>query len=94
MPLLMTHFYPGGTAEQYASILAAVHPDGGLPTGQLVSAAGPTDGGWLISAVWESRDALQTFVTETLEPSLATLTDGFRSAPQERLADCTLFQTA
>ncbi|NQU36042.1 MAG: hypothetical protein HQ526_00415 [Actinobacteria bacterium] len=94
MPLLMTHFYPGGTAEQYAAVLKAVHPDGRLPAGQLVSAAGPTDDGWLISAVWESREALRTFVVDVLEPSLGAVTGGFESAPQEMLADCTLFQTA
>ena len=31
MAYLMSHFWPGGTEEQYRATLAAVHPDGGLP---------------------------------------------------------------
>ena len=94
MPFLMTHFYPGGTADQYAVVLNAVHADGALPSGQLLSAAGPTDGGWLISAVWESPEALNAFVTDTLMPALAGVSGGFQTAPEERLAECTLYQTA
>lgn len=94
MTFLMTHFYPGGTAEQHTAVLNAVHPDGALPPGQLSSAAGPTDGGWLISAVWESRAAFETFVQETLLPSLAGIDGGFPTGPEERLAECTLFQTS
>lgn len=94
MAFLMTHFYPGGTAEQYAVILSAVHPGGALPDGQLSSAAGPCDGGWLISAVWESRSAFETFVSDVLMPSLAGVDGGFQTAPEEHLAECTLFQTA
>lgn len=94
MAFLMSHFYPGGTAEQYAIVLDAVHPDGALPPGQLSSAAGPTDGGWLIGSVWESRSAFESFVTDILMPALAGVEGGFQSAPEERLAECTLFQTA
>lgn len=91
---LMTHFYPGGTADQYAVVLDAVHADGALPPGQLSSAAGPTDGGWLICSTWESRAAFETFVADTLMPSLAGVEGGFQTGPEERLAECTLFQTA
>jgi hypothetical protein len=93
MAFLMTHFYPGGTAEEYAVVLDAVHPDGALPPGQLSSAAGPTEGGWLIGAVWESRSAFEAFVADILMPSLAGVEGGFPSAPEEHLAECTLFQT-
>src|SRR5437588_7831604 len=34
MAYLMTHFWPGGTEEQYQSMLAVVHPAEGLPTGR------------------------------------------------------------
>lgn len=94
MPFLMTHFYPGGTAEQYAVVLAAVHPDGRLPEGQLMSAAGPSDGGWLIGAVWASRAAFETFVADRLMPALSGLQGGFTTAPVEHLADLTLYQVA
>ena len=90
----MTHFYPGGTAEQYSVVLNAVHPDGAFPPGQLSTASGPTDGGWLISSMWESRSAFESFVTDILMPSLACVEGGFQSAPEEHLAECTVFQTA
>lgn len=94
MPFLMTHFYAGGTAAQYAVILNAVHPDGQLPQGQLSSAAGPCDGGWIISAVWESRKAFEAFVVEQLMPSLDGVAGGFTKAPEEHLAELTLYQTS
>jgi len=94
VPFLMTHFYKGGTSEQYAVVLNAVHPDGLLPEGQLTSAAGPCDGGWLISAIWESREAFEAFVMNRLMPALDGVEGGFQTAPQEHLADLTLYQTA
>ncbi|MEI8001808.1 MAG: hypothetical protein WCI50_10690 [Actinomycetes bacterium] len=87
MAILMTHFYPGGTAEQQSVVHAAVHPDGALPDGQLSAAFGPTEGGWLISALWESPEALDRFRDEVLMPALAGLTGGFQTAPEERLAE-------
>jgi len=94
MALLMTHFYPQGTKEQYLVVLNAVHPTGELPPGQFSSAAGPTEGGWLISSIWESQDAYDSFVRDTLMPVLAEVTGGFNSAPEERLAECVVYQTA
>ena len=94
MPFLMTHFDPGGTSDQYSVVLNAVHPDGRLPTGQLSSAAGPCDGGWVISAIWESRQAFETFVTDRLMPALSGVEGGFTTAPEEHLAELTLYQTA
>ena len=93
MPFLMTHFYEGGTAEQYDVLLAAVHPDGELPPGQISSAAGPADGGWIIAAVWESREAFDQFVVERLIPSLAGITGGFTSSADEHTSDLTYYQT-
>lgn len=94
MPFLMTHFYPGGTHEQYTVVLNAVHPDDSLPVGQLSSAAGPCEGGWLISAIWESREAFETFVADQLIPALSSVVGGFSVAPEEHLSELTLYQTA
>lgn len=68
-----THFYEGGTAEQYQVVLGAAHPGGKLPAGQQYHAAGPTDGGWLIAAVWESEASFDKFVSDTLMPALQTM---------------------
>jgi hypothetical protein len=90
---LMTHFWPGATEEQYRTNIAAVHPAGGLPEGQLYHAAGPTDGGILIVAVWDSKESADRFVTETLLPSMP-VEGGFAGRPEERLAEVANLQTA
>ena len=64
MAYLLTHFWPGGTEDQYNATIAVVHPPGGLPEGQNYHAAGPTDGGILIAAVWESKEQSDRFVQD------------------------------
>jgi hypothetical protein len=87
MSYLISHFYQGGTAAQYKAVLAAVHPPNGLPKGQVYHAAGPTDGGWLIVAVWDSKGAFDGFLKETLLPALPKVKGGFAGPPQERAAE-------
>ena len=58
----IVHHFPGGTEEQYEASLAAVHPSrDGLPDGQTFHAAGPSDGGWTIFAVHESKESWEAF---------------------------------
>lgn len=64
MAFLLTHFWPGGTEEQYRATLAVAHPDG-LPEGQIYHVAAEADEGILIAAVWESEEACNRFL-ETL----------------------------
>ncbi len=66
MAYLMSRFWPGATEEQYRMTVAAVHPAGGLPDGQIYHAAGPTEGGVLIAAVWDSKESADHFVSEVL----------------------------
>ena len=40
MTYLITHFYEGGTRDQYDAVVGVVHPPGGLPAGQVYHAAG------------------------------------------------------
>ncbi len=94
MAFLITHFFEGGTAEQYQVVLDAAHPDGRLPAGQLYHAAGPAEGGWLIAAVWESEDSFNTFVNESLMPALQSTTGGFAGPPQQRTAQVANLVTA
>ncbi len=93
MAYLLTHFWPGGTEDQYRAMLPVVHPDGGLPAGQTYHAAGPTEGGFLIVAVWDSKDESDSFVHGTLIPSLP-IEGGFEGGPQERSAEIANEQTA
>ncbi len=85
MPFGIVHFFPGGTKENYEASLAAVHPsDGSLPDGQIFHAAGPSEGGWTILAVHESKASWEKFRDGTLMPRLqAGIEGGFPTPPQE-----------
>ncbi len=93
MAYLMTHFWPGATEEEYRTTLAAVHPAGGLPEGQRYHAAGPTAGGILIAAVWDSKESADRFVNEVLMPAMP-VEGGVSGQPEERVAEVTNLQTA
>jgi hypothetical protein len=86
MAYLLTHFWPGGTEDQYRATLAAIHPSDGLPDGQLSHAAGPTDGGYLVAVLWDSKESSDRFLSETLVPSMP-VEGGFEGQPEERGAE-------
>jgi len=79
------HFFPGGTKHQYEASLAAVHPGKNkLPAGQIFHVAGPTDGGYLIVAVHESRESWETFRDQILRPRMQQgIKGGFQGPPRE-----------
>ncbi len=82
----IVHQFAGGTQEQYEASIAAVHPDGGksLPDGQIFHAAGPSDGGWTITAVHESRESWERFRDNVLMPQMQRgIEGGFTAPPQE-----------
>jgi hypothetical protein len=85
MPYAIVHHFPGGTEEQYEASLAAVHPSRNtLPEGQIYHAAGPSDGGWTVVAIHDSRASWERFRDGTLNPALqAGVEGGFPSPPQE-----------
>jgi hypothetical protein len=91
MAYLMTHFWPNGTEAQYRTNIDAIHPDGGLPAGQIHHAAGPTDGGFLISAIWNSKADAEAFVRDKLS---APVEGGFQGAPVERTAEIANLQSS
>jgi hypothetical protein len=93
MAYLITHFWPGATEEQYRATVAAVHPAGGLPDGQVYHAAGPTEGGILITAVWDSKERADDFVQNKLIASMP-IAGGVEGHPEERAAEIINLQTA
>ena len=65
----IVHHFPGGSEAQYEASLAVGHPsDGSLPEGQLFHAAGPSDDGWMIVAIHESKESWEQFRDGTLMP--------------------------
>lgn len=93
MAFLLTHFWPGGTEEQYLTMIAAVHPPDGLPAGQVHHAAGETEGGYLISVVWDAKESSDKFVSDVLLASLP-VEGGFEGQPEERGAEISHLETA
>ncbi len=93
MAYLLTHFWPAGTLEQYRTTLTAVHPADGLPAGQVYHAAGETQGGVLIAAVWNSKEDADRFVSETLLARLP-IEGGLVGPPEERAAEIANLETA
>lgn len=93
MAFLLTHFWPGGTEAQYRAMIAAVHPEDGLPEGQVHHAAGETEGGYLISVVWDSKESSDQFVSDVLLASLP-VEGGFEGRPEERAAEIANLETA
>lgn len=93
MSFVITHFWPGGTEEQYQATVAAAHEAGGaLPAGQTYHAAGPTEGGYLVVAVWDSRASFETFVQEKLLGG-PPIEGGLVGPPEERTAEVSNLQT-
>jgi hypothetical protein len=87
--------FPGGTREQYENTLKVVHPDSGeaLPESQLLHLAGPTQGGWLVMAVHDSRESWERFRDDTLVPGLARVENGLPGPPEETTFELYKFQT-
>jgi hypothetical protein len=91
----IVHRFPGGTREQYENVGEVVNPDGGnaLPEGELLHLAGPTNDGWLVMVVHESRETWERFRDDTLMPGLASVEDGLPGPPEETTFDVQVFQT-
>jgi quinol monooxygenase YgiN len=51
---------PGLTRDQYQRVVAAVN-EAGTPSGALMHAAGPIDGGYRVIEVWDSQQAADAF---------------------------------
>jgi hypothetical protein len=89
MAYVITHFFEGGTADQYDVVVKAAHPGGVLPAGQSYHVSGPTEGGWLVVAVWDTKETYDRFMSETLMPALSQVSGGFDGMPQQREAEVT-----
>jgi len=82
----IVHFFPGGTKEQYEASIGAVHPSRTeLPKGQIYHASGPSEGGWTVVAIHDSKESWERFRDDVLMPKLqAGVPGGFQSPPQEQ----------
>ncbi len=82
MAYCITHFFPGGTKAQYEAVMVAINGQlGVIPTGQIFHVAGPVPGGWQVTALQESKDSWDTFVTERFLPVMSKGVKGGFEAP-------------
>jgi hypothetical protein len=86
MTYLMQHLWPGGTEARYNETIKAVHPDGALPAGQTFHAAAVVDEGVIITAMWNSKEVADAFVSEVLIPA-SPVEGGLEGEPQERAGE-------
>ncbi len=95
MAYAIVHKFRGGTKEQYMASIAAVHPRGGLPEGQILHTAGPTvDGYWTIMVVHESKESWERFRDNILMPRLKEgVKGGFTTPPEETTFEVYNLQT-
>jgi hypothetical protein len=89
MAYAIVHHFPDGTKEQYEASIAAVHPGKDhLPDGQIFHAAGPSEGGWTLVAVHDSKESWERFRDNILMPRMQRgITGGFPTPPQETAID-------
>jgi hypothetical protein len=68
---------PGGTQEQYDQVNEKAFGDPKGPTepidGLIIHTAGATTTGWRIFDVWESQEAFDHFMNETIMPAVEGL---------------------
>jgi len=59
---------PGLTQEQYDAMHAQLAPIGAEATGFVAHVSGPTQGGWYVMEVWESKADFERFIQEKVAP--------------------------
>jgi quinol monooxygenase YgiN len=62
---------PGVTQEQYDALHAQIAPLGADATGFVAHISGPSQGGWYVIEVWESKADLERFIQEKVAPMMA-----------------------
>lgn len=68
MAIALMMEFKGGTAEQYDAVIESLDLGGRLARGGIFHAGGTTEDGIRIIDVWESKEAVDTFVQERLGP--------------------------
>ena len=85
----MRKYFPrrriGETTRRRRRLIEVLHPETGLPEGQRSHTSDPTQGGYLISVVWDSKEQSEAFMQNTLLPALP-VDGGFAGVPEERAA--------
>ena len=76
-----TIWYPAVDQETYDAVREKAWP-GGVEKGMRFHAAGEAGGSWRIFEVWDSREALESFIRENLAPAMDAVSGGQAPTPQ------------
>jgi hypothetical protein len=73
---------PGFTRDVYEQISEKVFGSrrwqggGDVPEGLIVHSAGPSEGGWYVYDIWESKEHFERFLNERLMPAIQDVMSG------------------
>jgi hypothetical protein len=70
MAVLVIAEPPGMTSEQDDAMVDALDLEGNPPSGCRSRMSGPTEDGWRIVTLWDSRDHFEEFLESRLKPAL------------------------
>jgi hypothetical protein len=70
MAVLVISELPGVTAEQDQALMEALNIAAEPPEGARFRVAGPTETGWRVVALWDSREAFDAFLRDRIAPAL------------------------
>ncbi len=74
--------FVGGTESGYQAVRAAISQSGSLPSGHR-HWAGPSENGWIVCGLWDSREQYEAFRDAVLMPALGGLGEaGFPGPPR------------
>ncbi len=68
MPIGVIFEVPDASAEEYDAVMAQLAHRNADPPERLCHVAGPSQDGWVVVDIWESREAFEAFLTEHLLP--------------------------
>ena len=72
MAYCVSHFFAGGTKDQYETGMIAINGAlGVIPDGQILHVAGPVPGGWQVMAVQDSKESWNTFLNDLFIPIMS-----------------------
>ena len=70
MAVLVIGEVSGGTAERDSAVVDALGLKDNPPAGARFRVAGPSENGWRVVSLWDSREQFDQFVAERLKPTL------------------------
>lgn len=75
--------FPDGTQEQYEHLASLMGEGVAHQPERRLIAAGPSEGGWAIIQVWNSKEPLERFIADHLSPAMARAGDlGYPQPPR------------